>query len=402
VLSAANIGIDFSAESTPQNSLSAIKVGFETGGQILDEPISGTRYLRSLQLPSVTFTSPLVILRISATDAFGSGVSRTFRLECTVSVVNPVLSPSINPTAVPVNFPPALVSQIEPSLTCPANTTQIALVNSPQSLTIGDSAISVPMQLPVNSTNGFLLVASAVGHPEAGCPNSNDPLCSQNQDNEEFGVAANNSQVALVQDHGENQWKTFTFPLSLNAGDYTVEFSHTNRVGNNIFGSVSFKATYCAANQSISNNVQTNQVISLPEPPPAKLCVDMNFEANGVVRAQAEDERDRTAINCRLIVENERFLAFNGGALTGPEQIGNASVTARGVIQAVDVFSPSGSGQFNAGVAVCLRGIGALVSLDASTSPRSVIEMTEWRTDAFVGFTCGTLYGPATLVLVRG
>jgi hypothetical protein len=126
----------------------------------------------------------------------------------------------------------------------------------------------------------------------------------------------------------------------------------------------------------------------------------MNDEMAGVVRASAEDERDAPATNCRLLAENGRYLNWNGGALTSPEQIGNAEVLARGVMQAVDVFLPDGRRQFFAGVAVCLRGEGQMLLLDASTAPRSPQDKEEWTTDAFPGFTCATLYAPGTLVLV--
>jgi len=139
-------------------------------------------------------------------------------------------------------------------------------------------------------------------------------------------------------------------------------------------------------------------VVELPAPPPAPLCFDMTFEANGSVRAYIP--MDRFDVNCRMLVENGHYFSWLGGPLTNAGNIGVQSVLNNQILQAVDVFSPSGKTQFEGDVVVCLRGTGALIVLDASGSPRVPRSTIAWQTPAFPGFTCGTLYAPATLILV--
>jgi hypothetical protein len=138
--------------------------------------------------------------------------------------------------------------------------------------------------------------------------------------------------------------------------------------------------------------------VELPAPPPAPLCFDMNFEANGVVRAYIP--MDRFDVNCRLLVENGQYFSWLGGPLTNPGNIGVQSVLNNQILQAVDVFSPSGKTRFEGDVVVCLRGAGSLIVLDASNSPRVPRSTIAWQTPAFPGYTCGTLNAPGTLVLI--
>ena len=74
--------------------------------------------------------------------------------------------------------------------------------------------------------------------------------------------------------------------------------------------------------------------------------------------------------------------------------IGVQSVLDMGVLDAVDVWSHIGSGY-----EVCFPGhAGAVVFLDAATSPRSVIQLDAYSAD---GFTCATSDRAGTLVLVE-
>src|SRR5690606_20829140 len=84
--------------------------------------------------------------------------------------------------------------------------------------------------LPTPGT-GFMLVNSAVGHPEFGCqvgPNNDGGFpCDQGQEGEEFNVLIDGTQVAFVPDHGEDQWMSFTYPLpALSAGTHTLVVQH--------------------------------------------------------------------------------------------------------------------------------------------------------------------------------
>ncbi len=151
---------------------------------------------------------------------------------------------------------------------------------------------------------------------------------------------------------------------------------------------------------NIGNACEKRQAapVELPAPPPAPLCFDMSFEGSGAVRAYIP--MDRFDVNCRMIVENGQYFSWLGGPLTTSGNIGVQSVLDSQVLQAVDVFSPSGKTQFEGDVVVCLRGTGALIVLDASNSPRVPRSTIAWQTPAFPGFTCGTLYAPGTLVLI--
>jgi predicted outer membrane repeat protein len=90
-----------------------------------------------------------------------------------------------------------------------------------------------------------------------------------------------------------------------------------------------------------------------------------------------------------------RVLVMDGQFYVNGGQIGNAEVLARGVIAAIDVFSPDGSPI--AGTRICLRGTGILLFLDGRTSPRA-LEVLEAVQDA--GMTCGVLPAAGTVVLV--
>lgn len=74
--------------------------------------------------------------------------------------------------------------------------------------------------------------------------------------------------------------------------------------------------------------------------------------------------------------------------------VGNQTVYDAGFIDAVDVW-----GDVGAGVEICFPWVGAIMFLDAATSPRSAIFIESYRAD---GMTCAFLNRPGTAVLVQG
>ena len=71
--------------------------------------------------------------------------------------------------------------------------------------------------------------------------------------------------------------------------------------------------------------------------------------------------------------------------------IGNAQVLAEGFVDALDVW-----GYVEQGVETCFPGLGALIFLDASTSPRTRRPLDSYSKN---GMTCAKLDGPGTVVL---
>ena len=74
--------------------------------------------------------------------------------------------------------------------------------------------------------------------------------------------------------------------------------------------------------------------------------------------------------------------------------VGVQSVADRGILDVVDVW-----GQANQKYEVCFPQAGAIVFLDASTSPRSVVNVDSFTRD---GYTCGSMNRAGTMVLVKG
>lgn len=73
--------------------------------------------------------------------------------------------------------------------------------------------------------------------------------------------------------------------------------------------------------------------------------------------------------------------------------IGRSDLIAQGVIGAVDIWQDVATD-----VQVCFRSQGALKFLDASTSPRAVLDLPAQTLD---GMTCGTIDRPGTVVLMH-
>lgn len=115
-------------------------------------------------------------------------------------------------------------------------------------------------------------------------------------------------------------------------------------------------------------------------------CADYNGAANQSIRASVGPGAVSATVYCRII--------------TDPYQIGVASVLARGVQLAVDIFALNGSSsvtRFNSAIYVCLRGNGVLLFLDANQTPRTSVQLTSTSTD---GFQCANVPNAGTVVLV--
>ncbi len=122
--------------------------------------------------------------------------------------------------------------------------------------------------------------------------------------------------------------------------------------------------------------------------PAVPLCNDLNGTTNSIVRAALPG--GVYGVHCRVIAENSSFIRT-------PAELGVQSVLDRGVIQAVDIFSPSGVSV--AGATICLQGTGNLVFLDATQAPRVPQNLPVSIQN---GYSCTTIPALGTLALVRG
>ena len=116
------------------------------------------------------------------------------------------------------------------------------------------------------------------------------------------------------------------------------------------------------------------------------LCADFNGSTNPLILANVPDGTATNAkVYCRII--------------TDKYQIGNASVLARGVLLAVDIFALSGSTSithFNNPITVCLQGSGVFIFLDANQSPRAPVVLTSTNQN---GYQCASVPNAGTVVL---
>jgi hypothetical protein len=126
----------------------------------------------------------------------------------------------------------------------------------------------------------------------------------------------------------------------------------------------------------------------------------MNFDVNSLVMAVAE--KDRFDVNCHILVQDGNYQFWRGIQISNGGNIGSQALLNQQIIHAVDVFSPTGKTQFEGDVVVCLRGSGAMWLLydTNSDAPRVPEQTIAWTTPSFPGYTCATLYLPATLVMV--
>ncbi len=122
--------------------------------------------------------------------------------------------------------------------------------------------------------------------------------------------------------------------------------------------------------------------------PPVPLCADLNGTTNAIVRANPP--AGVYGVHCRVIAESTRFIR-------SAAEVGVQSVLDRGVIHAVDVFSPSNASA--GGTNICLQGTGELLFLDASAAPRTAQPLPASTQG---GYTCATLPNVGTVVLVNG
>jgi nitrous oxidase accessory protein NosD len=98
-------------------------------------------------------------------------------------------------------------------------------------------------------------IVSKVGHPERGCPFS-DNRCNT-ESNEEFNVRVNQEVIEVIPDHGDNGWAAFSASAGvLFEGSIQFAFDHTGRKGEQgATGSVDFAAVICAG--AVPENIRT-------------------------------------------------------------------------------------------------------------------------------------------------
>jgi hypothetical protein len=128
--------------------------------------------------------------------------------------------------------------------TCPAGTNPIVEIAP---TTIDNASAAVEQWIRITSPALVTVqVASMVGHPDRGCPFS-DNRCNA-ESNEEFAVLLNQEPIEIVPDHGENQWQSFEISAGvLFEGPQQFAFVHTNRKGEaGATGDVTFAAVICA------------------------------------------------------------------------------------------------------------------------------------------------------------
>lgn len=134
--------------------------------------------------------------------------------------------------------------------------------------------------------------------------------------------------------------------------------------------------------------ITTNTTVEALPPPPVPLCADLNGSTNTIVRAQIP--AGVFGIHCRIIAENTVFTRT-------PAEVGVQSVLDQGVIQAVDVFSPSNVNA--AGSLICLQGTGSIIFLNANGIPRVAQSLP---ISVVNGYTCAIIPAVGTVVLVGG
>lgn len=128
--------------------------------------------------------------------------------------------------------------------------------------------------------------------------------------------------------------------------------------------------------------------VMMPTSLPVPLCSDISGVTNSIVRATLPP--GVYGVHCRVIAENTEFTR-------SAAEVGVQSVLDRGVVQAVDIFSPSGASA--AGSTVCLLGTsGSLVFLDAAQAPRVPQDLPSFDNN---GYRCTMVPATGTLALVR-
>lgn len=124
------------------------------------------------------------------------------------------------------------------------------------------------------------------------------------------------------------------------------------------------------------------------------LCADLSGQTNPIVRYEIPFGTVASGgVYCRFLVQNGSFLV-------NAAQIGNPEALSLGVNQAVDAFAILGNGSnvtvFNNDIKICLQGGGSLFFLDATQSPRPLVQLTATNDG---DYTCGTIKTAGTVLL---
>ena len=188
--------------------------------------------------------------------------------------------------------------------------------------------------------------------------------------------------------------------LGVDAGDLTSFDILSDRVGtDNAFASIN--STFYAINlatggatpigqiggsESVRAIALTNSVAAMMSVP---MCADFDGSTTPIVRANIPDAN----VYCRVLAKNGVLISPSAAS-----QIGNQSIIDKGIIQAVDIFSPNGLSVFSAGAKVCLLGNGNLFYLDATQSPRTPQLLASKRES---GYTCAFIANAGTLALTK-
>lgn len=130
-----------------------------------------------------------------------------------------------------------------PGISCPGGTTRIDVFGSVV-LQAGQSA-DAQVVIPEDHTSGRFVAVSMVGHPDIGCPLSADEICIQGQPNEAANLFVNGQQIAVIPDHGENQWRRFEYAHDLAPGEHNVRLEHVGAQDGSV-GSTTMEVIYCA------------------------------------------------------------------------------------------------------------------------------------------------------------
>jgi len=193
-------------------------------------------------------------------------------------------------------------------------------------------------------------------------------------------------------------------------------FSYTPNAGYTGSDSFSYTANDGAANSAAATvTITVNSASATPTPnptdppssedaayPPPPDVPDgdaINTEDGGVARVGLPDAI-ANAVNIRVMFQNGSATTWFGAPLYDGGNIGIEAILQLGVIQAIDIFSPSGLTYFDGGGVFCLRGAGTLIWLAARNAPRVPEIIGSYTVPEFPGFTCATLFEPGTLVLV--
>ena len=147
----------------------------------------------------------------------------------------------------------AVIQRDEPVLECPVGMTFFQIHHGSYILASSREHLierNFDFNLPIPGNDGVLRVWSMVGSPDRGCPYSDHPWCSADQDSESFNIFVNDDFFMNVPDHGNHQWKVFDFSLNLPAGEHEFTFRHINPLGTGQ-DSVHFKAGYCVPTEEV-------------------------------------------------------------------------------------------------------------------------------------------------------